>query len=133
MTTASIDYQIIDDNNGTAPTQTDRATLTFNYQNGAPTATSGGDPNPLPAGQAADYQFKAQDPDGDQLTYFIDSATFTDGAGQTASADSLFHLIDAHLGTFHFDGGPAGTWTVTFHVTDGPHQSGPATFTITTF
>ena len=131
--TASVDYVITDDNNGTAPPQTDQATLTFDYQNSAPTATNGGDPNPLPAGAVADYQFKAQDPDGNQLTYVIEGATYADGSGQTAPADALFHLIDPHAGTFHFDGGPAGTWTVTFHVTDGQAQSGPATFTIQTF
>jgi len=127
VTTGTIQYQVVDDNNGTAPVQTDTATLTFQMPQN-PTATNGGPTGPVPANQPADFQFTAQDPGGKQLTYVIDSASFTDGNVQ-ADATALFHVTDQN-GNFHFDGGPAGTYTVTFHVTDGQAQSNQATFVI---
>jgi hypothetical protein len=127
VTTGTVQYQIVDDNNGTAPPQTDKANLTFQLPQN-PTATNDGASGPVQAQQAADFQFTAQDPANKPLTYVIDSVSFNDGNVQ-ADATSLFHVTDQN-GHFHFDGGPAGTYVVTFHVTDGSAQSNQATFTI---
>ncbi|HTC80093.1 MAG TPA: cadherin-like domain-containing protein [Acidimicrobiia bacterium] len=127
VTAAQVQYQIIDDNNGSAPVQmTNPATVKFEYHNGAPTATNGGDPQ-LTAFAAADYQLVGHDPDGDPITFVIEGIQDTNGV----DPGPLFHFNPD--GSFHFDGGPPGTWQVTFHVADDHgNQSAAATFTITT-
>jgi hypothetical protein len=119
VTTGSIQYTITDDNFQTAPVQTVTGTLRFVI----PTATNGSDLT-VANGAPANEQFNAQVADN-SATYVIDGAT-----GPAGDATSLFHVTDAQKGTFHFDGGQPGTYTVTWHVTDGQAQSNPATFTI---
>ncbi len=123
--TASAQYQIVDDNNGVGPAQVSQAAVTFDYQNGPPTAQSDGDPT-LAANTPQGYHLTGHDPDGDPLTFLVDSVT-----GPPGDASPLFHFNNAD-GTFNFDGGPAGTWVITFRVFDGNTASSPATFTITT-
>ncbi len=127
VTTGSVPYQIVDDNNGTAPPQTVTATLTFQLPQN-PTATNDG--GTAPVGQPLDFHFTAQGPNGDQLTYVIDGATYSDGVNPPSPADSLFQLTDPQKDNVHFTGGPAGKYIVTFHVTDGQAQSNQATYTI---
>jgi hypothetical protein len=120
---AAIQYQIVDDNNGSGTVQVSKATVTFDYQNGAPTAQS-----ESVALNSATYQLHAQDPDGDPLTFGYDGA---EGPSPGVDATSLFS-IDSATGMLQFAGGPAGTWTVRFHVTDPSGVRADATYTITT-
>jgi hypothetical protein len=120
---ATIDYRIVDDNNGEPPDQVSQARVTFQYQNAIPTAQSESDPS-LAADTPKDYRLTAQDAEGDPLTFVIESVT------GPVDAPPLFHFNPD--GSFHFDGGPAGTWVVTFHVSDGAADSSTATYTITT-
>jgi hypothetical protein len=120
---APVDYQIVDDNNGTPPNQTVKAKLTFQYQNGTPTADSGSDS--ITANTPKDYQLVAHDPDGDPLTFWYDG---TDGAGVDATS---LASIEPN-GALHFSGAPGGVWTVKFHVTDPSGAQVSGTYTITT-
>jgi hypothetical protein len=121
--TASVQYQIVDDNNGVGPNQVSQAAVTFDYQNGTPTATSDGDPT-LGQFTPRDYHLTGHDPDGDPLTFLVDSV------GGPVDPSPLFHFNPD--GSFHFDGGPPGTWVITFRVSDGNTASSAATYTITT-
>jgi hypothetical protein len=126
VTTGSVPYQIVDDNNGTAPPQTVQANLTFQLPQN-PTAQNGGDPS-LAANTPAHYQLVGTAIDNNPVTYTIESVTGPVDPGQIAQ---LFHFNND--GSFDFAGGPPGTWVVTFHVTDDHNNSSaPATFTITT-
>jgi hypothetical protein len=120
--TAQVVYQISDDNNGVGTPQVVQAKITF--QNGAPTAQN--DSGSLPASTGGDFRLTGHDPDGDPLTFWLDGLSGPPGVDPLP----LFHFNPD--GTFHFDGGPAGSqWVVTFHVVDDHNQaSGPGTFTI---
>jgi hypothetical protein len=120
---APVDYQIVDDNNGTPPNQTVKAKLTFQYQNGTPTADSGSDS--ITANTPKDYQLVAHDPDGDPLAFWYDG---TDGPGVDATS---LASIEPN-GALHFSGAPGGVWTVKFHVTDPSGAQVSGTYTITT-
>src|SRR5581483_3663768 len=119
-----VQYQIIDDNGGNPPDQVSLAIVHFDYQNTAPTAQSFSDPNPLPASTPMDSQLSGQDVDGDPLTF---RPTVSGPPGVDAGA-----LFQWNNGAFHFVGGPAGTYTITFDVVDSSGlASGTATYTFT--
>jgi hypothetical protein len=121
VTTASVGYQIVDDTN-----QSSQNTLAFQYQNSVPTAQNDGDPS-LAANTGKDYQLTAHDADGDPITFWIDGVAGPPGVDPFP----LFHF--SPNGAFHFDGGPPGTWQITFHVVDNHNNaSSTATFTIQT-
>jgi hypothetical protein len=127
---AAIQYQVIDDNNSTAPTQTSTGTLTFQYQNSTPTAQNDGDPS-LPAFTGRDYHLSGTDPDHDTLAFMVGPVS------GPSDPSPLFHFGQkpdgSFDGSFHFDGAPAGTtWTISFQVFDGNTLSTAATYTITT-
>ncbi|HYT40263.1 MAG TPA: hypothetical protein VEN99_12165, partial [Acidimicrobiia bacterium] len=115
----AIKYQIADD-----PGQVSEATVTFDYQNGAPTAESGSDS--LAASTPKDYHLVGHDPDGDPMTFWFDGADGPPGV----DANPLVSIEPN--GTLHFAGGPAGTWTIRFHVADPGGAQGAGTYTITT-
>jgi hypothetical protein len=120
---APVDYQIVDDNNGTPPSQTVKAKLTFQYQNGTPTVDGGTDS--ITANTPKDYQLVGHDPDGDVLSFSYDG---TDGPA--GPADGLASIEPS--GMLHFAGAPGGVWTVKFHVTDPSGAQVSGTYTITT-
>ncbi|HYH49499.1 MAG TPA: cadherin-like domain-containing protein [Acidimicrobiia bacterium] len=118
---ATVQYEIVDDNDGNGTPQVSTADLTFDYQNTPPTAQPGADS--VPVDTAKDFQLAGNDPEGAALSFLIDSIV-----GPAPDPGSYFQFSG---GAFHFNGGPAGTWTITFRVFDGTTASEPATFTIT--
>jgi hypothetical protein len=115
-----VSYQIADD------TETSTAKVTFNYHNSAPIADGGSDA--LPVNTPKHYQLAAHDPDGDPVVFYVDSIV-----GPVDPAYPFFANFNNATGDFDFAGGPAGTWTITFHVVDANNaSSGTATYTITT-
>ena len=128
VTAASIHYMILD-KDAAGNDQPAEGVVTFNYENGVPTADSGTDPAPLAVNTGAQWQFTGHDPDGDPLTFWLDSVSYN---GPDAVDPSGLFVLDQN-GLLHFNGGPAGSWTVTFHAADNHgHSSSPATFTFTT-
>jgi hypothetical protein len=120
-----VQYQIVDDNNGNPPDQVSLARVSFDYANSAPSAQSFSDPNPLAGFTPMDSQLSGQDPDGDPIQFRVL------GIGAPAGVDPnpIFHFNN---GAFHFDGGPSGTYTITFDVIDASNLvSGTATYTFT--
>jgi hypothetical protein len=118
---ATIRYEIFDDNDGNGTPQVSSADLTFDYRNTPPTAHPGADS--VTVDTPKDFQLAGTDPEGSALTYLIDSIV-----GPAPEPGSYFQFSG---GAFHFNGGPAGTWTITFRVFDGTTASAPANFIIT--
>jgi len=111
-----VQYQIADD------TDTSTAKVVFNYVNSAPILDAASDS--LPANTAKDYKLTFHDPDGDGITSIL-----FDTVNGPVDATPLF-AFNAD-GSFHFAGGPPGTWLVNFRVSDGVGTFNQV-FTITT-
>jgi hypothetical protein len=122
-------YQIFDDG-GTADTADDQtvdAAVKFAY--GIPAAQSTTGESVAANTPHPGYQLSGSDPEGEPLAFWIDGVTGPDGLPNPAVNYFDFNKTG---GVFDFLGGPAGTWTVTFHVVDGHNiPSGQATFTFT--
>jgi hypothetical protein len=118
-----VTYQIADD------TETATAKVIFNYGNSAPSANAGSDS--LPINTPKHYQLGGSDPDGDPIVFFVDTIAYA--GGSSIDPGPYIQNFDNATGGFDFAGGPAGTWTITFHVVDANNvPSGTVTFTITT-
>jgi hypothetical protein len=128
VTSVSVHYRIVD-KDAAGNDQPAEGVVTFSYQNGAPTANSAtGDPLALNTG--AQWQLTGSDPENDPLTFTQDGGNYS---GPDAVDPSGLFTLDQN-GLLHFAGsGSAGTWTITFHVTDDHgHDSPAATFTFQT-
>ncbi|HEV7863311.1 MAG TPA: cadherin-like domain-containing protein [Acidimicrobiia bacterium] len=117
----SVQFEIGDDNNGQGGFGTewsDPATVTFHFQNNPPTADPNGHFEWL-SNTASDGQLVGTDPDSDPLTYNVVSIVNQDPNNPTPPA-----ITWQPNGVIHTDGLPAGTYIVTFKVSDGPSESG---------
>jgi hypothetical protein len=120
-------YQVFDDNNGAGADQVSDGTVTFKFRNSAPTTQSYTDPAPMAQFTPRDIQLTGADPDGDTIMFWA-SASVPAGVDPNA----VIHWVNQSQGLLRFDGGPAGTYTVSFHVVDAHNvQSATATYVFT--
>jgi hypothetical protein len=77
-------------------------------------------------GSVININLAATDPDGDTLTYSVDTSTIPGGASYSVGPTGSFSWTAMAINT-----PPAGVFTLRFYVSDGHNVATPITFTIT--